>query len=147
MIGMMLPKFQPAADAPGRFRAAFPGAAVPVSRTTDTGLPVQGLELSRDLPPERYFVFYFDSPQKLPPEKVEPVLAAAAADLGDQVAPGAEEIARQPTTHDGHVALDVRYKHPPGEMILRCVHVPGTDRPDRIYVVGSACGGSSRHFG
>lgn len=141
MVVLMLPPFESRTDAAGRFTAAFPGPAVASTRLTDDGTGVSGLEFVREVPPERYGVYYFTPKQPARPGTEAKALSDAAADLGGQVAPGADEFAREEVTHDGHPALDVRSHYPPGELIVRAVYVRVAGRPDQIYVAAWAGSG------
>lgn len=134
-VAMLFPSFESVADADGRFVAGFPGTATAVNRPAADGTPVRGLELDRETPPEKYYVFYYDLP---PADARNGDDAAFDAAIERVVRDGrfAETpiAARESTTHDGHAALDVQLFDPERfnqERIVRLVRAG-----DRVYIAG-----------
>lgn len=137
-VALTFPEFETAADPDGRFAAAFPGEAVPVSRTAADGTPVRGLELNRELPPERYFVLYTDLDAEVgPSQKAQDAAVDGGIDRMVRTGMFAEsQVAqRQATTHDGYLATDVILQDPDrtGEQGIVRVILVGK----RVYAIGA----------
>lgn len=138
---MLYPEFEMKTDEDGRFAAAFPGSPDPVSRSAADGTPIRGLELDRDVPDEKYFVYYADNltskPEKGNRPPHDPVFDTAIELILRDGRLVDSKIQKQATSqHDGYDALDlilVDDNRPFEKGIVRLVRVG-----DRVYVVGVA---------
>ena len=140
VVALGFPQFHLLTDAAGRYKAVFPGHPTVVNRKDDAGRLVRGYELYRDIPSEKYFVYYVDLP-KAADRDAAAVLADEAKNLSEFVPPGATEIDRAAATHDGFPALDVLMDdHDPqgGAVVVRCVLAGGAGGVPRLYVAGVA---------
>lgn len=138
VIALALPDFRPVSDETGRFAAAFPGDPIPVNRKDADDRLIRGLDLRRDFPPEKYFVYYLDLPEA---EGQDPqaVLAKAAGELDGFIPPGCEESRREPTAHDGFPALDLEVDTDDPQAhkaIVRLVLGKAPVGTPRLYVAG-----------
>ncbi len=138
-VALAFPEFETAADPDGRFTAAFPGEAIPVSRNAADGTPVRGLELNRDLPPEKYFVLYTDLDADVgKTQKAQDAAVDRAIDrmVRDGMLAESQVSQRQATTHDGYPATDAILQDPDrtGEQGIVRLILAGK----RVYAIGVA---------
>lgn len=136
-VALTFPEFETTADPDGRFTAAFPGEANPVNRNAADGTPIRGLELNRELPPEKYFVYYTDLEAEVgKSQKAQDAAFDHAIDrmVRDGMLAESQVSQRQATTHDGYTATDVILQDPDrtGEQgIVRLILVG-----KRVYAIG-----------
>jgi hypothetical protein len=119
----------------GFYQVSFPGPAAPFTQMTSNGGVVRGVQMSRDFPPERYFVGHIDLPPVAGQKGVEEALDLAAIDTTELVPPGVEELARMPGRHDSYPCRDWYFADQDVQLVVRCIVVDGAIAR-RIYVIG-----------
>jgi hypothetical protein len=125
------PRFEAITDAAGGFRAVFPGEPTAVCRTWADDQLVFGQEFTREIPDERYFVYYTDWPANLQHLPTEDRFDIVIEWLLDQY-PGIEEREQDRMTHDGYPARDLLADGVEFQtLVVRMIQVN-----DRVYVVG-----------
>jgi LSD1 subclass zinc finger protein len=129
------PRMHTATEADGRFKLEMPGQPQPITLPGDNGATVKGFESDRPLSEDRYFVKYFELPEKADRSDPQAILASAIQKEVAATAPG-PETARQVTTHDGYPALDAWFETGPALMarttILRAILIG-----QRVYLLGA----------
>jgi hypothetical protein len=136
-VALTFPEFETAADPDGRFTAAFPGEASPVNRNAADGTPIRGLEFHRELPPEKYFVYYTELEAEVgKSQKAQDAAFDQAIDrmVREGMLAESQVSQRHATTHDGYTATDVILQDPDrtGEQgIVRLILVG-----KRVYAIG-----------
>lgn len=125
------PEFESTEDAVGGFQAVFPAQPTAIRRTWGNDQLVQGQEFSREIPDERYFVYYTDWPADQQQQPIEDRFDTVIEWLLDQF-PGMEEVDQDRTTHDGYPARDLLANGVEFQSLIARI----IQADDRVYVVG-----------